>query len=166
MKIRLSGIYKNSIVDGPGIRYAIYTQGCQHQCPGCHNPGTHDIQGGYFNETTDVINDVLKYPLIKGITISGGEPFLQIEAVLEITNTFYGHKDIMIYTGFDYDFLLEKAKKDEMLDQLLHTVDYIVDGKFIQALRDLSLTYRGSSNQRIIDVKQTRIKKEIILKEF
>lgn len=166
MKIRLSGIYKNSIVDGPGIRYAIYTQGCQHQCPGCHNPGTHDIQGGYFNETTDVINDVLKYPLIKGITISGGEPFLQIEAVLEITNTFYGHKDIMIYTGFDYDFLLEKAKKDEKLDQLLHTVDYIVDGKFIQALRDLSLTYRGSSNQRIIDVKQTRIKKEIILKEF
>lgn len=166
MKIRLSGIYKNSIVDGPGIRYAIYTQGCQHQCPGCHNPGTHDIQGGYFNETTDVINDVLKYPLIKGITISGGEPFLQIEAVLEITNTFYGHKDIMIYTGFDYDFLLEKAKRDEKLDQLLHTVDYIVDGKFIQALRDLSLTYRGSSNQRIIDVKQTRIKKEIILKEF
>lgn len=166
MKIRLSGIYKNSIVDGPGIRYAIYTQGCQHQCPGCHNPGTHDIQGGYFNETTDVINDVLKYPLIKGITISGGEPFLQIEAVLEITNNFYRHKDIMIYTGFDYDFLLEKAKKDEMLDQLLHTVDYIVDGKFIQALRDLSLTYRGSSNQRIIDVKQTRIKKEIILKEF
>lgn len=166
MKIRLSGIYKNSIVDGPGIRYAIYTQGCQHQCPGCHNPGTHDILGGYLNKTTDVINDVLKYPLIKGITISGGEPFLQIEAVLEITNTFYGHKDIMIYTGFDYDFLLEKAKRDEKLDQLLHTVDYIVDGKFIQALRDLSLTYRGSSNQRIIDVKQTRIKKEIILKEF
>lgn len=146
MKIRVSGFEPESIVDGEGIRFVIFTQGCPHHCKGCHNPESHDFDGGTEYDTADIIQMIKANPLITGITLSGGEPFCQEEACLEIAEEAQRmNLDVWCYTGYLF--------KDVYLSPLLDEVDVLVDGEFIESQKSLSLKFRGSSNQRIIDVQ-------------
>jgi anaerobic ribonucleoside-triphosphate reductase activating protein len=155
MKIRLSGIVKESIVDGPGIRYVIFVQGCQHNCFHCHNPHTHDIQGGYMMDIDELAHDINNHPYIAGVTLSGGEPFLQVKACSTLLSKIHVNKNIIAYTGFTYEYLIQSSKYNKNLFQLLNQIDYLIDGKFEYLLRNLTLKYRGSSNQRMIDLKES-----------
>jgi len=166
MKIRLAQIYANSIVDGPGIRYAIYTQGCLHDCKGCHNPGTHALNQGYLMDTQAIIDEIKGKPHLNKITFSGGEPLLQVKAINEIIEGLEPNYQIIVYTGFTYEFLISSAGGNTHLMRLLHQIDYLIDGKFILEQRDLTLLYRGSKNQRIIDVKQSLSKRKVITTEI
>lgn len=160
-KIRIAGKVDDSIVDGPGIRYTIFFQGCPHHCPGCHNPETHDFNGGHFEEIEDIVKEIKKNPLLLGVTISGGEPFSQKEELLtlvkEIRKT---NLNIMVYTGYTFEYLINL---DSVTKEILSNIDYLVDGPFILKERDLELIFRGSRNQRYIDVKKTLKENKIIL---
>lgn len=154
MKIRIAGTASDSIVDGTGLRYTIFTQGCCHHCPGCHNPETHDLSGGKEMDTKDIIAEFKKNPLMSGITLSGGEPFLQPQACLELAKAAHAiGRDVWAYTGYTLEELRGKADAD--VDALLDEVDVLVDGRFVMEDRSLELRFRGSRNQRIIDMKKT-----------
>ena len=155
-KLKLSGIEPESIVDGPGFRYVIFTQGCRHNCPGCHNPQTHDPEGGYWEDTDNLIAEIRKNPLLKGVTLSGGEPFDQAEALVdfvgEITKLGY---NIFAYSGYTFEQLLEGGKTRPAWAELLKMCNVLVDGPFKIEERSLELLFRGSRNQRLIDVKKS-----------
>lgn len=156
-KLRISGIVSESIVDGPGIRYTIFTQGCPHHCPGCHNPQTHDFAGGYDADTDAILREVAEDPLLQGVTFSGGEPFCQPEALLPVAKAVKEMgKDLVVYSGYTLEQLLELAKERPAIGELLDTCDILVDGPYMEALRDIDLLFRGSSNQRIIDLHLLR----------
>lgn len=163
MKIRIADIVNDSIVDGPGLRLTIFTQGCPHNCKGCHNPQTHSLDGGKIVDTSEIINSAKKNILLDGITFSGGEPFLQPEplAVIAKESKILG-LNIIAYTGF----LFEDLIKNENYSTLVNLCDYIIDGKFEESKRSLSLKFRGSKNQRIIDVKRSISENKIITTEF
>ena len=162
--LRIAGTVRNSIVDGPGIRYVIFTQGCPHHCPGCHNPQTHDFDGGYDANTEEILSQIQADPLLSGVTFSGGEPLLQAAALLPIAEAVKRRKKhLMIYTGFLYEELLKMQETDDALRELLALTDVLVDGPFLLERRDLTLPYCGSDNQRVIDLPQTREKGEIVL---
>ena len=145
MKIRIAGIVPESYVDGEGIRFAIFMQGCLRNCPGCHNPETHALDGGKNLDTAEIIAAIKKNPLLTGITLTGGEPLLQIEPALELAKTAKNlGLDVWLYTGYKF----EEIPADAV--ELLKFVDVIVDGEYIEELRDLELEFRGSKNQRII----------------
>jgi anaerobic ribonucleoside-triphosphate reductase activating protein len=168
MKIRLaSPITLDSIVDGPGLRAVVWTQGCNHNCKGCHNPQTHDIYGGYEADTTDITNEIQKLRLHRGVTLSGGEPFVQSEALAEIAKVCKDNDlDVWVYTGYTFEELTDKRNPSYFNNlNLLRNIDVLVDGRFIEAKKDISLKFRGSSNQRIIDVKKTLDYKQICLHE-
>lgn len=154
MDIRIAGVIPESIVDGPGIRYTVFTQGCYHNCPGCHNPQTHDPEKGYNKDIDVIINEIKKDPLITGLTISGGEPFLQVPAILELTKRAQAiGLDVLIYTGYTYEELI--ALNDEMVKEVLMTANYLIDGRFELDKKSYTLEFKGSSNQRLIDLKKT-----------
>ena len=155
MEIRISGIVNDSIVDGRGIRLTVFTQGCPHHCPGCHNPQTHDFAGGRV-EDTDVIFDMFrKNPLLRGITFSGGEPFCQPKPLLALAKQVHAlHKDVTAYSGWTYEQLVSMHNPD--VDALLNVCDVLVDGPYIEQQRNLELLFRGSENQRLIDMNATR----------
>ena len=168
MKIRVSSdITFDSIVDGPGLRMVIWTQGCMHNCIGCHNPQTHSLCGGYEVDTKDIINTIKDLKLQKGITLSGGEPFLQAEALEEIAKEAKKYKlDVWSYTGFTFEELLDKNNPHYLKNiKLLNQIDVLVDGKFIENKKEVGLIFRGSSNQRIIDVQKSLKYKTLFLKE-
>lgn len=147
MKIRIAGIVPESYVDGPGVRMAIFVQGCPHHCPGCHNPATHDPRGGTVMDVRDILKQMRRNPLLDGITITGGEPFEQAAACAELAN--YAHRaglNVWVYTGYRYDYLRHNRRATALLDE----TDVLVDGPYIQELRTLELPWRGSSNQRLI----------------
>lgn len=155
-KIRLAGLVNDSIVDGPGLRLAIFTQGCAHHCPECHNAHTHDFAGGYEEDIDQIVKMALTNPLLSGITLTGGDPFYQVDACLELVYKLSGRGlNLLAYTGFTWEQLEEMRKTNENLNRLLHELDVIIDGPYQKEERDLSLRFRGSKNQRIIDVKQT-----------
>lgn len=154
MEIRIAGIVNDSITDGPGFRLTVFTQGCPHNCEGCHNPQTHDFSAGTVTDTDDIMAKVKKNPLLDGITLSGGEPFCQSAPCAELARQ--AHKlglTVMTYTGYLYEQLA--SSEDEAVKALLKETDILVDGPFILAKRKLSLMFRGSENQRIIDIKKT-----------
>ena len=156
MQIRIAGLVPESFVDGDGIRFAIFMQGCRRNCAGCHNPETHDLSGGRLIDTTEIISAIKKNPLLDGITLTGGEPFLQVEAAEELAlNAKNFGLSVWCYTGFTF----EEIKNSPLLEN----VDVLIDGEFVLSLRDLDLQFRGSRNQRIIDVKKTREQKKIVL---
>ena len=161
--IRIAGLVEESTVDGSGIRFAIFTQGCSHNCPGCHNPQTHDINGGEILEV-DYIKELIKRnPLLKGITLTGGDPFNQVEPCTELAK--FAHSiglDVWTYTGYTFEQITSGIIAFGM--NLLKETDVLVDGPFINSKRDLELLFRGSSNQRIIDVKKSLEAKYIVLK--
>ncbi len=164
MHVRLFGIEKSSIVDGPGIRLAVFLQGCPHDCPGCHNPESHDINGGFMGETEDIAKEFQKNPLLKGITLTGGEPLLQPEACLELAQAAKKRGlDVWLYTGYLFEDILKSEKKH--VRRLLKQLDCVVDGRFVLAERSLDLLYKGSRNQRIIDVRKSLEKNETMLWE-
>lgn len=153
-KIKLCGVVNDSIVDGPGLRYTIFTQGCPHHCPGCHNPQSWDVNGGYEEDIEKIVQDILKNPLLDGVTLSGGEPFLQCQSLIILLRQLkmYSSLHIMIYSGFTFEEILQQGKQAM---SLLMLCDTLVDGRFIQSLRSLELIYKGSSNQRIIDIQKS-----------
>jgi len=153
MPIRLFGVVRESIVDGPGLRFVIFVQGCPHHCPGCHNPESHDPAGGYLSSTARIWKVLRENPSLRGVTFSGGEPFLWGNELAEIGRAAReSGLDVMTYSGFTYEKLLEKAKTEPGVKKLLTVTNYLVDGPFVEAERDLSLKFRGSRNQRILDV--------------
>ena len=154
MHIRISGVVSESIVDGPGLRYVIFTQGCPHNCPGCHNPQTHDFDGGRAVDTDELFEECVEDPLHTGVTFSGGEPFCQAESLYVLGKKFKERGyHLMCYSGWTYKELLHKAKTEEYVGKLLGILDILVDGRFIQERKTLSLPFRGSDNQRLIDVQ-------------
>ena len=161
MKIRIAGIIEESFVDGEGVRFAIFVQGCPHKCKGCHNPETHNFGGGKILNTEKIISDFAKSPLIIGITLTGGEPLCQIDAVTELAKAAKNFGlNVWCYTGFTYEDLFSNDK----IKHFLNYVDVLVDGKFIESQRDLNLSFRGSTNQRLIDVTESLSKNKIILR--
>lgn len=164
MKIRLFGTVNDSIVDGPGLRYAVFTQGCLHQCNGCHNPKSHDLQGGYLEDIDVLLDEIDQNPLLDGVTISGGEPFLQAKALIEFVKEVKNrHLHIMIYSGYTFEEIMSLGDDEKYL---LSLCDTLVDGRFIESLRSLSLLYKGSSNQRIIDIKSSLVTQSIQLQSI
>ncbi len=162
--IRLYGLVTDSIVDGPGYRAAIFTQGCPHGCPGCHNPDSHALDGGTLWTLDDVEARFTGNPLLAGITLSGGEPFLQPEACAELARRARRRGlSVWVYSGFTYEQLLARAQGDGGTAALLAAADVLVDGRFVLAERSLELLYCGSRNQRVIDLPQTRARGEIVL---
>lgn len=159
-----SSLSFDSIVDGPGLRTVIWTQGCPHNCKGCHNPQTHDFDKGYKVDIDEVVSQIKNTKLQRGITISGGEPFVQVEPLIEIVKVVKKETnfDIWIYTGYTFEELISNENKEKNLE-LLKYVDVLVDGRFIENKKSYDLIFRGSSNQRLIDVKQTLENKEIKL---
>lgn len=157
-KFQVFGIAEESIVDGKGIRYAIFTQGCPHQCPGCHNPESQPFTGGVEMDTDQVFRQILENPLLKGVTFSGGEPFCQPEPLAELGEKIHGYPgrklDITVFTGYTWEELqgLDTPGVQALLDQ----TDVLIDGRFDLSQRDLRLRFRGSRNQRVIDVPRTR----------
>jgi anaerobic ribonucleoside-triphosphate reductase activating protein len=162
--VRIAGIIEESIVDGPGIRMVIFAQGCPHRCKGCHNPETHDFEGGYLMSLEDIVQLPSRNPLLDGVTFSGGEPFSQAKAFSMLGRRFKDlGLDIMTYTGYTYEFLLENSKETSAWKQLLDVTDVLVDGKFEIEKKNLLLPFRGSENQRIIDLKETRRQNKIVV---
>ena len=153
MKIRVAGITQDSIVDGTGLRFVVFTQGCPHHCPGCHNPETHSFGGGKLVEVQEVIEQMNANPLSDGLTLSGGEPFYQSFACAEIAKSAKERgMNVWCYTGYR----LEELNTMYGAYELLQYVDVLVDGRFIQSKRSLDLEFRGSSNQRVIDMNAYR----------
>lgn len=166
--IRISGVVKESIVDGPGIRYVIFTQGCPHNCTNCHNPETHDLNGGKLIEIQTIINDIKKNPLLQGVTISGGDPFMQPKNVAKLLQTIKENSNlnIIVYTGFTYEYLLKNTNEKTDYISVLKLADILIDGKFDETLKRHTLAFRGSSNQRAIDLKESLKQNLVVIHKF
>lgn len=152
--LRIAGVIAESIVDGPGIRYVVFTQGCPHRCEGCHNAHTHDFSGGTEVTIAKILTEIKKNPLISGVTLSGGEPFCQPEPLTHLTEAVHKlGKNVMVYSGYTFEELLGSENPAQL--KLLAQCDILVDGKFVLSERDLMLKFRGSRNQRILDVPKS-----------
>ena len=151
--LNLAGIAGDSIVDGPGIRTTIFCQGCPHHCPGCHNPETWDFQGGTPMEESDIVELIRKNPLCRGVTLSGGEPFAQAEGCYRLASTLKekGY-EVASYTGYTFEQLLTGTEAQK---KLLSVLDVLIDGPFLLAQRSLELNFRGSRNQRVLNVPES-----------
>ena len=151
--IRLAGIIENSVVDGPGVRCVVFVQGCPHNCEGCHNKKEQDFAGGRFVDINKVAEKIIKAKTSK-ITFSGGEPFCSAGELAQIADIVSRKKDIEIftYTGYTYEELIEAAEKNREIYNLLRVTNYLVDGKFEIEKKTMNSFYRGSSNQRILDI--------------
>ena len=162
--LRIAGIIRESIVDGPGIRFAVFGQGCPHNCQGCHNPDSHDFEGGYDCAIDKILEEIDKNPLLKGVTFSGGEPFCQAEEFAELGEKIRERGlSVVTFTGYTYEELLDLS--NENINRLLEVTDLLIDGRYEADKRDLTLKFRGSSNQRIIDMKKTRETGSMVLAE-
>lgn len=156
MDIKIASTIQDSIVDGPGLRYVIFTQGCPHHCEGCHNPDTHDFGGGRLTDTDALFEECVENPLTRGVTFSGGEPFCQAEPLAELAERFKARGlHLMAYSGWTYEQLVKKGESEPAVEKLLSLLDILVDGRFELEKRSLLLKYRGSENQRLIDVQRS-----------
>lgn len=160
MKLRIAGVANDSIVDGPGLRLTVFTQGCPHACLGCHNPQTHDFAGGSDVDTAEILRMIADNPLLDGITLSGGEPFCQSQACAELASAAHAvGLNVWCYSGYTFEQLLHgRAEWQSLLKQL----DVLVDGPFILEKRTLECRFRGSTNQRLIDVQQSLHKSQAV----
>jgi anaerobic ribonucleoside-triphosphate reductase activating protein len=152
--MRIAGLVQDSIVDGPGLRFTVFTQGCPHRCEGCHNPETHDPGGGKEIPVDEVIKQMRSNPLTDGVTLSGGEPFFQPADCAKIAEA--AKKDglnVWTYTGYTFEQLFNLS--DPEIKRLLSLTDVLVDGPFILSERSLSIKWRGSRNQRLIDAQKS-----------
>ncbi len=151
--LRIAGTVGESITDGPGFRFTIFTQGCPHHCEGCHNPQTHDYNGGEIVDTDTLWEKIRANILLSGVTLSGGEPFEQAGALLDLARKVKGAGlELAAYSGYTFEQLIA-AGGDRL--ELLKLCDVLVDGRFVLAEKSLMLRFRGSKNQRLIDVKKS-----------
>lgn len=166
VQLKVAGFAKNSIVDGPGVRYVIFTQGCYHKCEGCQNPQTHNPNEGKLIDISEILDEILGSTMIEGVTFSGGEPFLQADALAELAVRIKrADKELSIicYTGYTYEEITKIIDSGVLsYFKLLTNVDYLIDGRFEQDKASLNCNWRGSTNQRIIDVKQSLAEKTIV----
>ncbi len=149
-------IQQDSIVDGEGIRSVIWFQGCSHNCPGCHNPETHDFNAGVIVSLEEMKAQIDELEFQAGVTFSGGDPMMQVEALTELAS--YVHEkgmNVWVYTGFTFEELMTLAEKNDNYRKALEEIDVLVDGRFVLELRSFDAQFRGSSNQRILDVKKS-----------
>jgi len=154
--MKVAGLVQDSIVDGPGFRFTVFTQGCPHGCPGCHNPETHNPSDGTEMPVADVVKKLLSNPLTDGVTLSGGEPFMQGADCAAIARAAHENDlNVWTYTGFTFERLIELSETDVCMKALLYETDVLVDGPFILTERSLSLKWRGSKNQRLLDAKRS-----------
>lgn len=167
MKIQLAAyLQPDSIVDGEGIRTVLWTQGCPHHCPGCHNPETHNLEGGASVEIEEVFSIIDELEGQDGITFSGGDPFIQAKSCAKIAH--YAKKkgyNIWCYTGFTMEELWDISKQKPEIMDFLREIDVLVDGKFVLSKKSYNLKFAGSTNQRIIDVPKSLKEKKVILIE-
>lgn len=167
MKIQIFGLADDSIVDGPGIRFAVFTQGCPHVCSGCHNPGSHAAEGGTEYDTEALLEKIFANPLLDGVTFSGGEPFLQAKPLAEIARKVHSRgMNIVVYTGYTFEELIEQANEENGWLELLQEIDILIDGRFILQQRSIDLTFKGSANQRIIDVPASLARGKPVLSRY
>ncbi len=164
MKIRLFGTANDSIVDGPGLRYAVFVQGCPHNCKGCHNPASHDFNCGYLKDISELAEEIKKNPLIDGVTFSGGEPFCQAKELTELAKIL--NMNVVCYTGYLFEDLIAGANAENGWNELLNCIDILVDGRFEEDKKSYDLLFKGSSNQRLIDVKKSLSSKTAVLYQF
>lgn len=151
--VRISGLIDDSIVDGPGLRLTIFTQGCAMNCPGCHNPQTHSRRGGKERGVDELFKKYIENPLLDGVTFSGGEPFLQAAPLARLAGMVHqAGGSVVTYTGYIYEDLVLNGPCGSAW--LLEETDLLIDGPYIESLRSLDLSYRGSSNQRLLDRKE------------
>jgi anaerobic ribonucleoside-triphosphate reductase activating protein len=147
---------QDSIVDGPGIRFTLFAQGCPRRCEGCHNPETLDPAGGDERSVDEIVAEISRNPLTDGLTLSGGEPFLQARELAEVARAARaGGLDVWTYTGYTFEALLEISRGDASVAALLAATDVLVDGEFILAEKSFSVKWRGSRNQRLIDAPES-----------
>ena len=162
--MKIANTLQDSIVDGPGLRFTVFTQGCPHHCPGCHNPETHDPNGGTEISVAELAARMNANPATAGLTLSGGDPFLQAAECAELARLAHDSgRDVWAYTGWTYEVLLKEGDPDKLA--LLDEVDVLVDGPFVEGLRSYAALFRGSTNQRLIDLKKTRAAGKVVLWE-
>lgn len=149
--VRLASLVEESIVDGPGMRFVVFTQGCPHRCPGCHNPQTHLSLGGMDLSIQTILSRYEEHPGCRGITLSGGEPFLQAGPLANLAQEIHQRQgDVVVYTGYRLEHLRELAKTDDGIFALLAETDLLIDGPYVQEKRCLEVPFVGSLNQRLI----------------
>ncbi len=154
LHLSIGGIESESIVDGPGFRYVVFVQGCCFSCPGCHNPQLQPFEGGKESSPEEIIKSIQENPLLSGLTLSGGEPFTQAAACANLAREVHAlGLTVITYTGYTWEELTASSRNDWAA--LIRETDILVDGPFIQELKNIDLTFRGSSNQRLIDVKKS-----------
>lgn len=156
--LRIAGRVHDSIVDGPGLRFTVFTQGCPLHCVGCQNPETWPLGGGEEVTVSSLVDEMESNPLVTGITISGGEPTIQAGACAELACAARSRGlNVWAYSGYAMQVLQRRAARDDVLMQFLRQIDVLVAGPYVQARRSLTLEYRGSSNQRLIDMPATLV---------
>lgn len=159
MEIRIAGIVPESVVDGPGIRFVVFVQGCPHNCPECHNPQSHDYYGGEISKIDDILEQIRNSVLIQGLTLSGGEPLCQAAVCAELAKQVKAMgKNVVLYSGYTFEKIIEMSKQQQDIMELLKAADILIDGPYLREQRDLKLAFRGSINQRIIDVPVSLVK--------
>lgn len=155
-QLRVAGIVNDSITDGPGIRFTLFVQGCPHRCPECHNPQTHDFFAGTVMEIEEIAEKIGENPLLTGVTFSGGEPFCQAQALANLADLIAPLRlDLAAYSGYTFEKLLDLAESDSGVAALLGRIRTLVDGPYVKELRDYRQKFKGSSNQRVIDVRKS-----------
>ncbi|MBR1533320.1 MAG: anaerobic ribonucleoside-triphosphate reductase activating protein [Ruminococcus sp.] len=166
-KLQLAGVVRESIVDGPGIRMTVFVQGCPHHCKGCHNEHTWDFDGGYTSSVERILEEAAKDKLLKGVTLSGGEPFCQAHALAVLAKKAHAMGlNVFCYTGYTFEYLYAHFDEHPEYRELLEECDWLVDGPFIEEQMSLMLHFRGSRNQRILNVKESLEKGEAVLSEI
>ena len=163
-KIRLSGIAYESLVNGPGMRRVFFSQGCNHNCKGCFNPDTHDFNGGEERDMDELIEDVLKNPMIKGVTFSGGDPMERDEEFSYMAKRFRENGlNVWSFTGYTFEYILDHLDDRKGFREFINNIDVLIDGRFEQDKMEDGLRFRGSKNQRIIDVIESLKQNKIVL---
>lgn len=164
--IRLSGILYESLANGPGIRRVFFSQGCKHNCPECFNPETHDFNGGFLWDMDELIEDVKSNPMIKGVTFSGGDPLEQAEKFAYMARKFKeAGLTIWSYTGYTFEYILDNLEDHPYWKELIERIDVLVDGRFEVDNMQEGLKYRGSNNQRLIDVQSSLKERKAVVME-
>lgn len=162
--IRLSGIAYESLVNGPGMRRVFFSQGCKHNCKGCFNQDTHDFNGGEDRNMDMLIESVLDNPMIKGVTFSGGDPLEQADKFSYMAKSFKKNNlNVWCYTGYTYEYIMNHKDYKSDWNELINNIDVLVDGKFEQEKMQEGLRFRGSTNQRIIDIKESLNRGNLVL---
>jgi len=162
--MKIAGLVHDSIVDGPGLRYVVFVQGCMLRCDGCHNPDTWDAGGGTEVSVDEIIKEMLSNPLTDGLTLSGGEPFGQAADCVSLAAAAHEKGlNVWVFTGKTFEELHEESRTDPSVEELLKLTDILVDGRYIDTKRTLSQKWCGSANQRVIDVPESLIAGKVVV---